>query len=151
LEDDIFTVLEYGLNDVMPDPFSWLTEVNNKNIDIWIKIMVNYCFRWVFGIGDTARRNLMLQKSTGKIYSTDETGIEIVNHDSVWGGKKPGKKTFLPIREFVKSSYFDSVVYEVGRWREYLEHINHDIVPLSALVQGRIDKLLKHPTTVFDV
>ena len=76
LEGDIFEVLDYDSNDFVPDPFADLTGINNKNRDVWIEVMVNYCFRWVFGIGDTARRNLMLQRSTGKIYSTDETGIE---------------------------------------------------------------------------
>jgi len=151
LENDIFTVLEYDSNDFVPDPFTELTGVNHNNCGVWVEAMVNYSFRWVFGIGDTARRNLMLQRSTGKIYSTDETGVETVNHDNVWGGKKPDKKTFHLIRKFVISSYFDPVLNEVGRWREYLEHISHEIVPLSVLVEGRIDKLINHHITVFDV
>ena len=73
--DGEFIVLEYGSNDVVPDPFEYLRVINKKNRDVWIEIMVNYCYRWVFGIGDKARRNLMLQRSTGKIYSVDETGI----------------------------------------------------------------------------
>ena len=117
LDDDNFEVLEYGSNDVVPDPFAFLTGINNKNRGVWIEVMVNYCFRWVFGIGDTARRNLMLQRSTGKIYSTDETGIENVSHENIWGGKKPDKKTFELVRAFTESRHLNEVLIEVKRWK----------------------------------
>lgn len=151
LDNHIFEVLEYGSNDVVPDPLSFLTEINNKNQGIWIEVMVNYCFRWVFGIGDAARRNLMLQRSTGKIYSTDETGIENVSHENIWGGKRPDKKTFELIRAFAKSRYFGEVLTEVGRWKKFLDLIRRDVVPLSEEVEGRIDKLLKDPGIVLGI
>lgn len=151
LESDIFEVLEYSSNDVVPDPFTILTGVNNKNQCIWIEVMVNYCFRWVFGIGDTARRNLMLQKSTGKIYSTDETGIETVGHTNIWGGKKPDKETFKMVRAFTGSKHLNEVLIEVKRWKAFLDLIRREVVPLSKKVEGRIDKLLKDPKKVFDI
>jgi hypothetical protein len=151
LENDSFVVLEYDSNGFVPDPFIMLKDINNNNCGVWVEVLVNYSFRWVFGIADTARRNLMLQRSTGKIYSTDETGVENVNHVNIWGGKKPDKETFNLIRKFVTSSYFDSVLSEVGRWREYLPNICQEIIPLSVLVEGRIDRMLKNPIAVFDV
>jgi len=151
LESGIFEVLEYGSNDVAPDPFPFLTGINNKNRGIWIEVMVNYCFRWVFGIGDTARRNLMLERSTGKIFSTDETGIETVSHENIWGGKKPGKETFKLVRAFTVSRHLNEVLIEVKRWKESLELIRREVVPLSREVEGRIDKLLNDPKMVFDI
>ena len=150
LEADTFEVLEYGSNDVVPDPFAFLTGINNKNQGIWVEVMVNYCFRWVFGIGDTARRNLMLQRSTGKIYSTDETGIETVSHENIWGGKKPDRKTFKLIRAFTASRHFKAVLTEVERWKEFLDSIRREVVPLSREVEGRIDKLLNDYSVVLD-
>jgi len=149
LENDTFVVLEYSSNDVVPDPFAFLREINNKNQSIWTEVMINYCFRWIFGIGDTARRNLMLQKSTGKIYSTDETGIETVSHETIWGGKKPDRRTFKLIRAFAESEYFGEVLTEVGRWKESVDPIRREVVPLSKGVEGRIDKLLYDPGIVF--
>lgn len=151
LEKATFTVLEYNQNDVVPDPLKYLEYITEKNADIWIQVLVNYSFRWVFGIGDTARRNLMLQKSTGRIYSTDETGIENVNHANVWGGKKPDRRTFRLVRSFVKSAHFNSVINEVGRWQGYLTLINHEVMPLSVHVENRIDKLISDPIMVFDI
>ena len=113
--------------------------------------MVNYCFRWVFGIADAARRNLMLEKSTGKIYSTDETGVENVCHETVWGGKKPDKKTFELIKAFTESGNLTEVLIEVRRWTGYLDPISREVVPLSEHVEGRIDKLIIHPKIVFDI
>ena len=151
LENESFVVLEYDSNGFVSDPFTVLKDINNNNCGVWVEVLVNYSFRWVFGIADTARRNFMLQRSTGKIYSTDETGVEKVNHVNIWGGKKPDKETFNLIRKFVTSSYFDSVLSEVGRWREYLPNICQEIIPLSVLVEGRIDRMLKNPIAVFDV
>jgi hypothetical protein len=151
LERCTFEVLEYSSNDVIPDPFAKLTGINNKNRDVWIAVMVNYCFRWVFGIGDTARRNLMYQKSTGKIYSTDETGIENVSHENIWGGKKPDKETFKLVREFIESKHLNEVLIEVKRWKGHLDLIRREVVPLSMQVEGRIDKLLNDPKNVFDI
>ena len=151
LEGKSFAVLEYDTNDVVSDPFAFLSGINHNNSGIWIEVMVNYCFRWVFGIGDTARRNLMLERSTGKIYSTDETGIENVNHENIWGGKKPNKKIFKLIREFVDSKHINEVLIEVNRWKELLDSIRREVVPLSKKVEGRIDKLLNYPIIVFDI
>jgi hypothetical protein len=151
LEGQTFKILDYGSNDFVPDPFAELIEINNKNRNVWIEVMVNYSFRWVFGIGDTARRNLMLQASTGKIYSTDETGIENVSHETIWGGKKPDKETFKLVSAFIRSSYLKEVLIEVKRWKSSLDLIRREIVPLSKEVEGRIDRLLNNPIMVFDV
>jgi hypothetical protein len=151
LEDDIFDVLNYESNDFVPDPFAFLTGINNKNRGVWIEVMVNYCFRWVFGIGDTARRNLMLQRSTDKIFSTDETGVETVSHENIWGGKKPAKEKFVLVRAFIASRHLNEVLIEVKRWRRSLDPIRREVVPLSTQVEGRIKKLLNYPIMVFDV
>jgi len=151
LEAYTFEVLEYSSNDVVPDPFAFLTRINNKNQGIWIEVMVNYCFRWVFGIGDIARRNLMLQRSTGKVYSTDETGVEAVNHANIWGGKRPEKEKFKLIRAFAASRHFGQVLTEVGRWKQSFDSIRRDVVPLSKEVEVRIDKLLNDPRIVFGI
>jgi hypothetical protein len=149
--DGIIAVLEYGSNDVAPDPLNFLTEINDENRGIWIEVMVNYCFRWVFGIADTARRNLMLQKSTGKIYSIDETGIETVNHEKVWGGRKPNEETFKLVRAFIGSRDINKVLVEAKKWKKSLDLIRREVVPLSKGVEGRIEKLLSDPKMFFDV
>ena len=114
--------------------------------------MVNYCFRWISGIGDTARRNLMLQKSTGKIYSTDETGIENGSHEKIWGGKKPNKETFKLVRAFVGSRKLNEVLIEVKRWKGHLDFIRREVVSLSKEVdKGRMDRLLNNTKIVFDI
>jgi hypothetical protein len=151
LEGCNFGVLNYDSNDFVPDPLAFLTGINNKNQGIWIEVIVNYCFRWVFGIGDAARRNLMLQRSTGKIYSTDETGIENVSHENIWGGKKPNKKIFKFIRVFVGSRHLNEVLTEVKRWKGTLDLIRREVVPLSKEVEPRIEKLLNNPKIVFDI
>jgi hypothetical protein len=151
LEGDNFEILDYDSNDFIPDPFVELKEINDKNRGVWIEVIVNYCFRWVFGIGDAARRNLMYQRSTGKTYSTDETGIETVSHETIWGGKKPDKETFKLVRAFVLSSHLNEVLIEVRRWKGSLDLIRREVVPLSKEVEVRIDKLLNNPIMVFDV
>ena len=151
LDDCNFAVLEYGSNDVVPDPLAFLTGINDTNQRIWIEIMVNYCFRWVFGIGDSARRNLMLQKSANKIYSVDETGIENVSHENIWGGKKPDKNIFKLVRGFAGSRHLNEVLIEVERWKESLDFIRREVVPLSNKIEGRIDKLLNDHKIVFDI
>jgi len=151
LESSDFEVLNYKSNDVVPDPLAFLPAINNGNRDVWIELLVNYCFRWVFGIGDAARRNLMLERSTGKIYSTDETGIEHVSHKNIWGGKKPDNKTFEKVKAFVDSEYFNEVLTEVGRWKKFLDPIRREVVPISRQVEARIEKLLNDPKKVFDV
>ena len=108
-------------------------------------------FRWVFGIRDTASRNLILQKSTGKIYSVDETGIQPGQHEIIWGGKKPDAKTFQLISTFVKSPDFDAVIQEVDRWKGYTDHLSSEIGPLIDEVKGRIDNFLNDPMGRFDV
>jgi hypothetical protein len=150
LEGVNFEILDYGSNDVVPDPLAFLKEINNKNLYVWIEVMVNYCFRWVFGIADTARRNLMYQRSTGKIYSTDETGIENVSHENIWGGNKPDKETFKLVREFIESRHLNEVLIEVKRWKNSLDLICREVVSLSKEVEERIDKLLNNPIIVFD-
>jgi len=150
LDGDII-VLDYDSNDFIPDPFADLTGIDDENRGVWIEVMVNYCFRWVFGIGDTARRNLMLQRSTGKIYSTDETGIENFSHEKIWGGNKPDKETFKLIREFIESKHLNEVLIEANRWKKSLDLIHREVVPLSKEVEGRIDKLLNDPIIVFDI
>jgi hypothetical protein len=145
------TVLNYESNDVVPDPFAYLSVINAKNRDTWIAVMVNYCFRWVFGIPDAARRNLMLQRSTGQIYSIDETGIERVNHVTVWGGKKPNKEIFKLIRAFVGSIHLNEVLIEVERWKESLDFIRREVFPISTQIEAKIDRLLVDPNIVFDV
>ena len=149
--DGEFIVLDYVSNDFIPDPFTDLTGIDNKNRGIWIEVMVNYCFRWVFGIADEARRNLMFQRSTGKIYSTDETGIEHVSHKTVWGGKKPDEETFKLVRVFIRSKHLNEVLIEVKRWKKSLDLIRREVVPLSKEVEARIDRLLNNPIIVFDI
>lgn len=151
LEGVNFEVLNYDSNDVVPDPLAFLTEINDKNRDVWVAVMVNYCFRWVFGIADTARRNLVLERSTGKIWSTDETGIENVSHENIWGGKKPDKKTFELVRAFARSEHFSEVLTEVERWKSSLDHIRREFVPLSEQVEARIARLLTDPKIVLDI
>jgi hypothetical protein len=151
LDGDNFDVLNYDSNDFVPDPLAYLSGINGKNRDVWIEVMVNYCFRWVFGIPDSARRNLMLQKSTGKIYSTDETGIENVSHENVWGGKKPDMITFELVRTFAKSKHLIHVLTEVKRWTRHLDLIRREVVSLSDQVEGRIYKLLSNPIMVLDI
>ena len=151
LDDDIFDVLKYDTNDVVPDPFAYLTGINHNNSEIWIEVMVNYCFRWVFGIADNARRNLMLQRSTGNIYSVDETGVETVGHENIWGGKKPAKEKFELVRSFASSRHLNDVLLEVKRWRKSLDLIRHEVVHLSKQIERRIAKLLNYQKIVFDV
>jgi hypothetical protein len=149
--DGNFDVLNYDSNDFVPDPLAYLSVIDNKNRDVWIEVMVNYCFRWVFGIPDSARRNLMLQRSTGKIYSTDETGIENVNHENVWGGKKPDMLTFELVRTFAKSEHVGDVLIEVKRWVGHLDLIRREVVSLTDQVEGRLHKLLSNPIMVLDI
>ena len=150
-KDGICSVLKYDSNDVVPDPFEYLNDIKNENIHVWIEVFVNYCFRWVFGIKDNARRNFMLQRSTGKIYSVDETGIESVKHQNVWGGKKPNEQVCRMISAFVRSKHLDEILSEVERWKNYFDHITKNIIPLSIQVDGRLNNLLNHPIQVFDV
>ena len=151
VESRPFTVLNYHSNDIVPNPFKYLTEINPQNMEIWTAVMANYCFRWIFGIRDTASRNLVLQKSTGKIYSVDETGIQPGQHEIIWGGKKPNADAFQLIGDFVKSRHFEAVLEEVDRWKGYLDLLSSEVGPLLAEIEGRIDKLLNDPMKVFDV
>jgi hypothetical protein len=150
LDGDI-DVLNYQSNDFAPDPFAFLTAMNNKNRFVWIEVMVNYCFRWIFGIPDAAPRNIMLQRSTGKIYSTDETGIENVSHKNVWGGKKPNKVKFKLVRAFARSRHLIDVLIEVERWEGSLDIIRREVFPLTDQVEERIHKLLNNPLLVLDI
>jgi len=145
------TVLNYHSNDIVPNPFKYLTEINPQNIEIWTAVMTNYSFRWIFGIRNTASRNFVLQKSTGKIYSVDETGIQPGQHEIIWGGNKPNAIAFQLIEHFVKSRHFEAVLQEVDRWKQYLDLLSSEVGPQSAEVKGRIDKLLNDHIKVFDV
>jgi hypothetical protein len=151
IDPDLHPYLKYEFNDVVPNPFKYLTVCNSHNCGIWIAVMVNYCFRWVFGIADTATRNLMLEKSTGKIYSIDETGIEHVDHDKIWGGKRPGKDFFPLVQAFAGSVHFKKVLIEVARWKTSLDPIQQQVVPLSAGVGRRIERFLSDPKSVLDI
>ena len=151
VESRAFVVLNFNSNDIVPNPFKYLTEINPENMEIWTAVMVNFCFRWIFGIRDTASRNLVLQKSTGKIYSVDETGIQPGQHDVIWGGKKPEGNTFQLISDFVKSDNLKQVLTEVGRWKQYLDQLSGEVGSLSTEIEGKIDKLLSDPIKVFDI
>ena len=146
--DGTVEVLEYASNDVVPDPLSFLTEINKENEHIWIGMMVNYCFRWVFGLGDAARRNLMLQRSTGKIYSTDEIFLRSSSHDDIWGGRRPAKEKFELVRAFAGSGLLNEVLIEVKRWKKSLDNIRREVAPISEEVERRIDHFLEEPEMV---
>ena len=146
--DGAFAVLAYSSNDVVPDPLSFLTEINEGNQHIWIEVMVNYCFRWVFGVGDNAGRNLMLVRSTGRIYSTDEIFLKSSTHEDIWGGKRPARKKFELVRAFAESGLLKEVVSEVKRWKGSLGNIRHELVPISENVERRIDRFLQNPKLI---
>ena len=147
--DGTVEVLVYDAsNDVVPDPLNFLTEIKKENQYIWIGIMVNYCFRWVFGIGDNAGRNLMLERSTGKIYSTDEILLRSGSHKDIWGGKKPKKEKFELIRVFAESELLNEVLVEVERWKGSLDKIRREVLLISEEVEERIDKFLENPEIV---
>jgi len=150
-EDGIVEVLTYASNDVVPDPLNFLTEISKENQHIWIGMMVNYCFRWVFGLGDAARRNLMLQRSTGKIYSTDEIFLKSTSHEYIWGGKRPAKEKFELIRAFAQSGLLNEVLIEVKKWKSSLDIIRDEVAPISEDVERRIDHFLKNPEIVLDI
>ena len=111
-------------------------------------MMVNYCFRWVFGLGDAARRNLMLQRSTGKIYSTDEIFLRSSSHDDIWGGRRPAKEKFELVRAFAGSGLLNEVLIEVKRWKNSLDNIRREVAPISEEVERRIDHFLEEPEMV---
>lgn len=146
--DGTFEVLSCASNDAVPDPLNFLTGINKENQHIWIGMMVNYCFRWVFGLGDAAGRNLMLERSTGKIYSTDEIFLRASSHEDIWGGKKPAKEKFELIRTFAKSGLLNEVLVEVKRWRNSLDTIRREVAPISEEVERRIDQFLENPEMV---
>lgn len=150
--DGTVEVLVYDeSNDVVPDPLNFLTEIKKENEHIWIEMMVNYCFRWVFGIGDTARRNLMLEKSTGKIYSTDEIFLKSARHENIWGGRRPGKEKFELIRKFAKSESLNEVLIEVERWKNALGNMPYNLPLKSEEVERRIDHFLENPDVVLEL
>jgi len=90
----------------------------------------------------------MLNRTTDKIYSTDETGTESDRNEDFWGGKKPDKEKFKLISAFIASETLDEVLIEVKKWKSCLDFIHRDVVPLSEKVERRIDKLLNSPRTV---
>lgn len=145
--DGVFDVLEYGPNhDVVPNPFKHLDEVNRENQNTWVRIIVNYCFRWIFGIGDAAKSNLMIQRSTGKIYSIDEASIDSVDHESVWHKKSPGKEVIGLVRKFTDDEKsMGIVINEVTRWRHCLSDICDEFKLNSASIEKRLDKFLQDP------
>ncbi len=149
--DGTFEVLSYASNDVVPDPLNFLTEIMEENQHIWIGMMVNYCFRWVFGLGDAAARNLMLQRSTGRIYSTDEIFLRSGSHEDIWGGKRPAKEKFELIRAFAKSGLLNDVLIEVEKWKNSLDTIRREVAPISGEVERRIDQFLKNPETILGI
>jgi hypothetical protein len=146
--DGALHVLVYSSNDVVPDPLSVLTEVNEENQAIWIEFMVNYSFRWVFGVGDNAGRNLMLEKSTGRIYSTDEIFLKSSTHEDIWGGKRPARKKFELVRAFAESELLDEVVIEVKRWKGILGKTCHEGGRFSEDVVKRINRFVENPKLV---
>jgi hypothetical protein len=150
--DGTVEVLVYDKsNDVVPDPLKFLTEINKENQHIWIGMMVNYCFRWVFGLGDNAGRNLMLERSTGKIYSTDEILLRSGSHKHIWGngnGRRPKKEKFELIRAFAETELLNEVLVEVEKWKDSLDKIRREVVPLFKEVERRIDKVLENPEIV---
>ena len=148
--DGTVEVLADASNDVVPDPLNFLTEINKENEHIWIEMMVNYCFRWVFCLGDAARRNLMVQRSTGNIYSTDEIFLRSRSHEDIWGGKTPAKEKFELIRAFAESKLLNEVLIEVKKWKNSLDNIRHEVAPISEEIESRIDHFLKNPEIVLD-
>jgi hypothetical protein len=146
--DGTFAVLSYALNDVVPDPLSFLTEIREENQRIWIALMVNYCFRWVFGLGDAAGRNLMLERSTGKIYSTDEIFLRSNSHEDIWGGKRPAREKFELIRAFAENGLLMEVLSEVKKWKNCLDTIRREVAPISEEVERRIDRFLEDPEKI---
>ena len=148
--DGMFEVLKYNSNnDLVPNPFKYLNEINDENKDAWVQIVVNYCFRWIFGIGDAAKRNLMLQRSTGKIYSTDEASIDSVEHVSIWNNQSPGKEVLSLVREFAEDEeLMNIVINEVRRWKSHLRVICEEFSLNPANIEKRIDKFLQNPERV---
>jgi len=152
LEKDSFEVLKYDDNDFIPDPFAVFIEINKDNQDILTGIIVNYCFRWVFGIGDAARRNLILQRSTGKIYSTDEIFRKSGNPEDIWAGKRPEKEIFKWVKKaFSNPRVLNEILKEVNRWKGYLNIIRREVAPIPKEVEERIDHLLKNPDIVLGI
>ena len=150
--DGTFEVLRYPPDtDFVPDPFKYVNQISEENRNIWIQIMVNYCFRWVFGIGDAAKRNLMIQRSTGRIYSTDEASIDSVSHESIWHNKSPGKDVLMLVGEFAENEEALSIVMdEVRRWRRYLRAICHEFGLMPINIEKRINKFLQDPEKVLE-
>ena len=148
--DGIFEVLKYGFDrDFVSNPFEYNMEINEKNKNVWVQIIVNYCFRWVFGIGDPARRNLMLQRSAGKIFSVDEASIDSVEHKSIWNNRSPGKDVNSLVQQFVKDEELLKIVIdEVRRWRLILRGICFDFGLNSINIEKRIDNFLHYPERV---
>jgi hypothetical protein len=150
IEVTFFEVLIYSTdNDLVPNPFEYIKEINEDNKNIWVQIIVNYCFRWIFGIGDAARRNLMLQRSTGRIYSIDEDSIDSGVHKSIWHGQPPGKEVISLVRTFAQDEELLNIVLnEVRRWKLPLRGICEEF-NLSPVNMGkRIDMLLRDPSRV---
>ena len=90
----------------------------------------------------------MLERSTGKIYSTDEIFLRSKSHEDIWNGKKPAKEKFELIRAFAENGLLNEVLIEVKRWRNFLETIRREVAPLSEDVERRIDKFLENPEMV---
>lgn len=148
--DGIFEVLKYDSDSVLvPDPFKYINEIDEENKNTWVQIIVNYCFRWVFGIGDAAKRNLMLQRSTGKIFSTDEASIDSVDHESIWHKKSPGKEVISLVRKFVSDKEsLNIVIDEVRRWKRSLRGICLEFRMNSVNIEKRVDNFLQNPEKV---
>ncbi len=148
--DGVFNVLKYDSdNDLVPNPFKYVGEINEENRNTWVQIMVNYCFRWVFGIGDAAKRNLMIQRSTGRIYSTDEASIDSVNHESIWHSKSPGKDVLGLVREFTEDEESLSIVIdEVRRWKRHVNAVCCEFGLNPVNIERRVDVFLEDPERV---
>lgn len=149
--DGTFVVLSYESNDVVPDPLNFLIEINKENQQIWIEMIVNYCFRWIFGLGDAAPRNLMLEKSTGKIYSTDEIFLRSNSHEDIWGGKRPAKEKFELIKTFIESNLLNEVLREVEGWKNSINSIRREFAQISEDVEKRMGHFLSNPMKVLGV
>ena len=148
--DGVFKVIKYDSNsDCAPDPFKYINEINEETHNIWIQIMVNYCFRWIFGIGDAAKRNLMLERSTEKIYSTDEASIDSVDHKNIWNNRSPGKEVNNLVKEGSRNDYLlNMVLDEVSRWNLLVKDICSEFDLSSENIQRRIDSFLENPKKI---
>jgi len=149
VENQWFAILDDSSNGVVHKPFKFLDSITESNKKIWVEVIINYCFRWIFRIGDASERNLMLEKSTGRIYSTDEIRLKTKpdDHKTIWCGKAP-KGTLPLVKDFADSPLLNDVLDEIKRWKKNLKVISSEDFPITKGIKKRIDRLLKHPRKV---